>query len=186
MDDVDEVLNFASINASTIVKLRNGDVLSNVDLEYKFSTASSEKTLVAKSGDVVKIARGADLRIEATKDMNEDSAITIFDAIDAARLSLGMTTMSGSKSALDFISADMNSDGRVSIFDALDIAKASLNMHVENVPRWVFLDGSNEIPSFDSNNIAYDEFIESNIVSSDIDSEFVAVLIGDVNASFGL
>ena len=186
MDDVDEVLNFASINASTIVKLRNGDVLSNVDLEYKFSTASSEKTLVAKSGDVVKIARGADLRIEATKDMNEDSEITIFDAIDAARLSLGMTTMSGSKSALDFIAADMNSDGRVTIFDAIDIAKASLNMHIENVPRWVFLDGSNGLPSFDSNNIAYDDFIESNIVSSDIDTEFVAVLIGDVNASFGL
>lgn len=127
-------------------------------------------------------------KIEAALDYDGSSNSKIIssqDALDALRLSVGLSTSSGTHNAADFIAADFNQDGKVSSQDALSILKFSVGLMIDHQPKWVFLDTNADYSGINKSNIAYSEGINSFASEPADQISLTGVLIGDVNDSYG-
>ena len=111
-------------------------------------------------------------------------AISSQDALDALKLSVGMTTAAGTKTAFDFISADFNQDGKVSAQDALSILKYSVGLTTPEQAKWVFVDKYGDYSDISRTNINYYEGDYILDISADATVSLTGILIGDVNDSY--
>ena len=111
-------------------------------------------------------------------------AISSQDALDALKLSVGMTTAAGTKTAFDFISADFNQDGKVSAQDALSILKYSVGLTTPEQAKWVFIDKYGDYSDISRTNINYHEGDYILDISADTTVSLTGILIGDVNDSY--
>ena len=117
------------------------------------------------------------------KDFTNDTEITIRDALDALKLSIGMTKSDGTINPLDFIAADMNQDGKVSVRDALEILKYSLG--IDSSPaHWKFVPSDLDTSSLSLSAVTYDDTLLVNLSELQSIQNFVGILVGDVNGTF--
>ena len=116
---------------------------------------------------------------------NAADNICLNDALDALKLSVGMTTSAGTKTAFDFISADFNQDGKVSSQDALAILKYSVGLTTPEQAEWVFVDTSADYSGVSKSNTSYTEGVSIADRSADTTVSLTGILIGDVNDSYG-
>ena len=116
------------------------------------------------------------------KDFTNDRTVTVRDALDALRMSVGMSKSDGSLEALDFISADYNKDGKVSVTDALEILKYSLKMDVTQA-QWVFIESDTDVSSLGRRNVDYSENLTVNFADLGSDQGITGILLGDVNVT---
>jgi hypothetical protein len=126
--------------------------------------------------------------ILATKDATHtlsDRSITSADALDALRMSVGLSPQEGLISNAQYISADFNRDGKVTSSDALQILKYAVGLDVENEAEWVFINSNGNLKSISRSSVEYETIIsfdETVVIGS---ADTTALLIGDVNASYG-
>jgi len=111
-------------------------------------------------------------------------AISAADALDALKLSVGLSTSAGTKTAYDFISADFNQDGKVSSQDALSILKYSVGLPTPEQAKWVFVDSSGDYSGVSKSNTSYTEGVSIADLSADTTVSLTGILIGDVNDSY--
>ena len=116
--------------------------------------------------------------------LNSTKAISSQDALDALKLSVGLTTSSGSKTAFDYISADFNQDGKVSSQDALSILKYSVGLPTPEQAKWVFVDTNGDYSGVSKSNTSYTEGLGIADLSIDTSVSLTGILIGDVNDSY--
>ena len=114
----------------------------------------------------------------------ETKFITSQDALDALKLSVGMTTAAGTKNAFDLMSADFNQDGKVSSQDALSILKYSVGLSTPEQAKWVFVDTNGDYTSVSKSNTSYTEGVSIADLSADTTVSLTGILIGDVNDSY--
>ena len=95
------------------------------------------------------------MTLEIEKDFVNNSTVTVRDALDALKLSIGMTKSDGTTNPLDFLAADMNQDGKVSVRDALDILKYSLKMD-SSPAQWKFIPDELDTSGFSRQDASYD------------------------------
>lgn len=86
-------------------------------------------------------------------------SITSQDALDVLRLSVGMDTQNGSKTAVDYIEADFNKDGKVSSQDALAIVKNAVGLSTTEQAERVLVDSDGDYSDISRTNVNYDESI---------------------------
>ena len=120
----------------------------------------------------------------ATAFSNSLKAVTSADALDALKLSVGLTPSNGTPNAYDYIAADFNRDGKVTSSDALDILKYAVGLEVERDAEWVFIRSDEDLTAVGKNNVAYDTNILIEDITSDAEIGLVGILIGDVNDSY--
>ena len=123
-----------------------------------------------------------DVLINITKDFTNDRIISVRDALDALRITVGMNKSDGSLGPLDYISADFNRDGKVSIVDALEILKYSLDMDVTQA-QWVFIDGSTDLSGIERRDVTYSEDLSVNFSDLENNQDITGILLGDVNGT---
>ena len=124
-----------------------------------------------------------DMALEIEKDFVNNRTFTVRDALDALKLSIGMTKSDGITNPLDFLAADMNQDGKVSVRDALDILKYSLKM--ESSPaQWKFVPDDLDTSSFSRQDASYDGSYDVQFYDLQSEQNIVGILIGDVNGTF--
>jgi cyclophilin family peptidyl-prolyl cis-trans isomerase len=111
-------------------------------------------------------------------------AVSSQDALDALKLSVGMTTAAGTKTAFDYISADFNQDGKVSSQDALSILKYSVGLTTPEQAKWVFVDTNGDYSGVSKSNTSYTEGVSIADLSADTTIGLTGILIGDVNDSY--
>jgi len=111
-------------------------------------------------------------------------AISSQDALDALKLSVGLSTSAGTKTAYDFISADFNQDGKVSSQDALSILKYSVGLPTPEQAKWVFVDTNGDYSGVSKSNTSYTEGVSIAALSADTTVGLTGILIGDVNDSY--
>ena len=117
-----------------------------------------------------------------TKDFTNDRTITVRDALDALRITVGMTKSDGNLVPNDYIAADFNKDGKVSVVDALEILKYSINMDVTQA-QWVFVDGDMDVSSVGRRDVIYSEDLSVSFSDLDTNQDITGILLGDVNGT---
>jgi hypothetical protein len=110
-------------------------------------------------------------------------AITPQDALEALRLSVGLTTIGGSKTALDFMAADFNQNGKVTPQDALDILKYSVGLR-ELDTEWMFVDSAGDYSGITKGDVSFTEGVSIADMSSDASVGLTGILLGDVNDTY--
>ena len=123
-----------------------------------------------------------DVSLTVEKDFTNDRTITVRDALDALRISVGMTKSDGNLVSNDYITADFNKDGKVSVVDALEILKYSINMDVTQA-QWVFVDGDMDVSSVGRRDVIYSEDLTVNFSDLNSDQGITGILLGDVNGT---
>jgi hypothetical protein len=123
--------------------------------------------------------------IELTKDIdkNAEDAITSNDALQALRLSVGLTRSDGTASWKDYVSADFNKDGKVTSVDALNILNFSVGLDGGD-PEWLFIDNNKDYSQIDEKNTSHSSGVVLTDSFSNTAINIEAILLGDVNSSF--
>ena len=123
-----------------------------------------------------------DVSLTVTKDFTNDRTITVRDALDALRMSVGMTKVDGSLDPKDYITADYNKDGKVSVTDALEILKYSLDMDVTQA-QWIFIKDDLDLSGLDRRNVNYSEDLSVSFSDLNNNQDITGILLGDVNGT---
>ena len=128
---------------TTSVVTRDGSTISDVDVVMSDGTNSSSYKSAADGSVSGSLTSGSASTVTGSLAYSKSTkAVSSQDALDALKLSVGMTTAAGTKTAFDFISADFNQDGKVSSQDALAILKYSVGLPTTEQAKWVFVDTS--------------------------------------------
>ena len=174
-----------SHTATTSVVTRDGATISDVDVVMSDGTNSSSYKSAADGSVSGTLTSGSASTIEASLAYSSSTkAVSSQDALDALKLSVGMTTAAGTKTAFDFISADFNQDGKVSSQDALAILKNSVGFPTTGQAKWVFVDTNGDYSGVSKSNTSYTEGVSIAELSADTTVGLTGILIGDVNDSY--
>jgi hypothetical protein len=142
----------------------------------------------SKNGHVThfELGRGSEMLVLADKeiDVASDRAIGAYDALQALRLSVGLSKSNGKAEWHDFIAADINKDGRVGADDALNILKFAVGVTGGPSADWVFVDGDADWSGIGRRSSGYDEGIRLEDVLADHGVNLIGILVGDVDGSY--
>jgi hypothetical protein len=175
----------AEYTVSTTVVTRSDVVMPNVNLlmvngaDVSFPTASSEGTFSAEFLEGTSPSSSALLSYSSEYD-----SISSQDALDALKLSIGLSTSAETKNAFDFLAADFNQDGKVSSQDALEILKCAIGLSTEQQAKWVFVDTNGDHSAISEANTSYTQKADLSELSGDTSLSLTGILIGDVNDTY--
>ena len=180
--EIPEAKDFA---VSSIVSTRDGSKIADVDVVMSDGANSSSYKSAADGSVSGSLTSGSASTVTGSLAYsNSTKAVSSQDALDALKLSVGMTTAAGTKTAFDFISADFNQDGKVSSQDALSILKYSVGLTTPEQAEWVFVDTGGDYSGVSKSNTSYTEGVTIADLSADTTIGLTGILIGDVNDSY--
>jgi hypothetical protein len=170
---------------TTSVVTRDGSKIADADVVMSDGTNSSSYKSTADGSVSGSLTSGSASTVTGSLAYsNSTKAVSSQDALDALKLSVGMTTAAGTKTAFDFISADFNQDGKVSSQDALSILKYSVGLTTPEQAKWVFVDTGGDYSGVSKSNTSYTDGVSIAELSADISVSLTGILIGDVNDSY--
>ncbi|MDA8542634.1 S8 family serine peptidase [Rhodobacteraceae bacterium] len=174
-----------SHTVTTSVVTRDGSKISDADVVMSDGTNSSSYKSSADGSVSGELASGSSTTVTGSLAYSSSTkAISSQDALDALKLSVGLSTSAGTKTAFDFISADFNQDGKVSSQDALAILKNSVGLPTTEQAKWVFVDTNGDYSGVSKSNTSYTEGVTIADLSADTTIGLTGILIGDVNDSY--
>jgi len=169
----------------TSVVTRDGSKIADVDVVMSDGTNNSSYTSAADGSVSGSLTSGSASTVTGSLAYSSSTkAISSQDALDALKLSVGMTTSAGTKTAFDFISADFNQDGKVSSQDALAILKNAVGLPTTEQAEWVFVDTNGDYSGVSKSNTSYTEGVSIADLTADTSVGLTGILIGDVNDSY--
>ena len=164
---------------------RSGEAISGFQLSS--SSGSETETYVTGGTGMFEWSSTPGATVEfvsATAYSNSLKAVTSADALDALKLSVGLTPSNGIPNAYDYIAADFNQDGKVTSSDALEILKYAVGLPATEQAEWVFTDTNGDYSGVSKSNTSYTEGVSIAELSADISVSLTGILIGDVNDSY--
>jgi hypothetical protein len=180
-----EIPEIEDFTVSSIVSTRDGSKIADVDVVMSDGANSSSYKSAADGSVSGSLTSGSASTVTGSLAYsNSTKAVSSQDALDALKLSVGMTTAAGTKTAFDFISADFNQDGKVSSQDALSILKYSVGLTTPEQAEWVFVDTGGDYSGVSKSNTSYTEGVTIADLSADTTIGLTGILIGDVNDSY--
>jgi hypothetical protein len=169
----------------TSVVTRDGSKIADVDVDMSDGTNSFSYTSAADGSVSGSLTSGSDSTVTGSLAYsNSTKAVSSQDALDALKLSVGMTTGAGTTTAFDYIAADFNQDGKVSSQDALAILKYSVGLPTTEQAEWVFVDTNGDYSGVSKSNTSYTGGVSIADLSADTTVGLTGILIGDVNDSY--
>jgi hypothetical protein len=154
---------------NAMVDVNNGQSTVNSDVDGQFA---------------MEVEQGGDYSISTLLDSDPENGVTTYDLVIISQHILGLTPMN---SPYKLIAADANNSGSVTTLDLVTIRRVILQIdeNFQNNTSWRFVDADYVFP-VPSNpwSTGFPEVINmNNVDESVLDADFVAVKIGDVNAS---
>ncbi len=190
-----------SCQTSVIIQSGSGcepepEIAGTVETELNFGVANVKVRILSPSGFdqtftttnngeyTINAIEGADYSITPEKDTQPLNGVSTFDLVLIRKHILGVDTLD---SPYKIIAADINNSGAVSTFDIVEIRKLILviNTSFPNNKSWRFVDASYVFPNpMNPFTAPFPESIFVNNLNSDeLDKNFIAIKIGDVNNS---
>jgi hypothetical protein len=170
--------------AGNVANDENEDV-QDVTVAINSTTGfGATQTTSADGNFTFNVPAGGDYTITPSKDMNPRNGVTTFDLVQISKHILSIESLG---SPYKMIAADANNSGNVSTLDLVQIRKLILFISDDfaNNSSWRFVDKAYTFPNATNPWAeAFPEVISLNNVSAaDLNNNFVAVKIGDVNGS---
>ena len=192
-DDVDvdsstATFEFNSHELSGTITSRGGGILSDVAVTVDVSGSDDDLTATTSEagGFLLEVDDGVDLSVLADLthiNATPTKAITPHDALEALRLSVGLDTTTGSKTAYNYMAADFNQNGKVTPHDALEILKYSVGLRDLDTD-WKFIDSNGDYSDISRTNTVYDEGVSAQNITANLDMSMTGILLGDVNDTY--
>ena len=136
------VADYITINISS----RSNYNLDNVNSKVDFQSSDEIKQSGSDGNLSFDISSNSSFTLSNSLDYsNTLKSINSQDALEALRLSVGLSTTSGAQDAFSYIAADINKDGRVSAEDALLILKYSSTIDLNS---YCIFESNNEKSTF--------------------------------------
>ena len=189
--DVEHPVHGATYNVSIDyyeVKTNDSGLISTVNVQPVDVINGS---LIANDVLVTEAFLDSDIHIKPIKSVTEEqlSDITVYDALDALKIAIGLAPSQGEVQEHHLIAADIDQSGDVSVYDALGILKTAIGLEASSAPKWAFINKDyqpNDNPFYvmTADDIQYQESMTILDIQNDVFSEFEAVLLGDVDMSF--
>jgi hypothetical protein len=180
-----EIPEVKTFTVSSSVVTRDGSKIADAGVVMSDDTNSSSYKSAADGSVSGSLTSGSASTVTGSLAYsNSTKAVSSQDALDALKLSVGMTTAAGTKTAFDFISADFNQDGKVSSQDALSILKYSVGLTTPEQAKWIFVDTNGDYSGIIKSNTSYTEGVSIADLSADTTVSLTGILIGDVNDSY--
>ena len=181
-DSFDKTLSLAS-EMSGVISTRAGTPIEGATIDLKsVSDQSTLEILLSGTDGTFSTMVSEDVTLGITKSFENNRQITVRDALETLKLSLGKTKTDGTIEDLDFIAADFNLDGKVSVRDALEILKYSLKKGNYDA-KWVFVESDMDTSTLSKGSVVYDDSISIELDSLVNPIDITAILVGDINGS---
>ncbi len=166
-------------------QIRTEDALNVNNVTVRITTPSSEEQMVTnESGSFeLKVDKGAQVKITPVKKGGLENGLSTLDLILIQRHLLRKNLIT---SPYKLIAADANDDGKLSPADVLFLRRVILNKMdgINEATSWKFVDANyafiNRKEAYAEN---YPTALDIAHLNNDLNSEFVAVKLGDVNHS---
>ncbi|MBK9492015.1 MAG: T9SS type A sorting domain-containing protein [Haliscomenobacter sp.] len=157
--------------------------LQGVTVTLSGHNAMSSTTNASGDYSFVNLTQGGDFTVTPQLDKNHLNGVSTFDLVLIQKHILGVQALN---SPYKLIAADANNSKSISTLDMIQIRKLILNIdeHFANNTSWRFVDATYRFPNPAnpwSGNIP--EVVSMNDLATNITANFVAIKVGDVNAS---
>lgn len=173
-----------------IILDRKGQELTNVSIKQYLSSdadaAAESATDEAGSYFLMLAQRDGYVELDSNITYQQTSAISVYDALDALKMAIGLTPSIDSQNSYALIAADIDQSGDVSVYDALDILKAAIGLQSNNAPKWVFVDKTKDYDAITASEVVYDNNLQIADLDNSLTIDFTGILLGDVDASYTL
>ena len=186
INDPNNLCNGGTVTIGGKVSQENG--VEMIDIEMNISGGQTGMIQTDQNGDYdfVNLASGANYTVTPERDNFHANGVTTFDLVVIQQHILGIAPLS---SPYKMIAADANNSGSITTFDIIQIRQIILGILV-NYPAnnsWRFVESSFVFPN--PSNPWQTAFPEqttfNNQMVDEMDTDFVAVKIGDINNSAG-
>lgn len=172
------------VTTAGAIAAENDDLIEDVTVNLSGMSNGTFTTDENGSYSFGAIPVGNDITITPEKDDDALNGVTTYDLVLISKHILGVQQLD---SPYKLIAADANNSGSVTTFDLVEVRKIILLVNTEfpNNTSWRFVDKGYTFPNpVNPWEEVFPEVINiNNISSSVLDADFVAVKIGDVNAS---
>jgi len=157
--------------------------LQGVSVTLSGSGTQNDLTKADGNYEFVNISKGGDFTVTPQLDKNHLNGVSTFDLVLIQKHILGVQALN---SPYKMIAADANNSKSISTLDLIQIRKLILNIdtHFANNTSWRFVDATYRFPSATNPwSASFPEVVSVNDLVGNIKANFVAIKIGDVNAS---
>ena len=166
-----------------VIETEGAEPVADVDVQLSGSNQSSMMT--TNDGQYgFAVTPGGDYTVTPVKDVDPLNGVTTFDLVLITKHILGVQELD---SPYKMIAADANKSNSITTFDLVQLRKLILFIDTEFPANtsWRFVDKAYVFP--DPTDPWVEEFPEvinfNNVTADELDSDFIAVKIGDVNGS---
>ena len=124
----------------------------------------------------------ADYRITPKKDVQPLNGVSTYDLVLISKHILGITPFNNPH---QYIAADVNQSGSVTVFDMVQLRRLILNLDTEfkNNTSWKFVETNYQFTTENPAGETFPTLSSVNNLSHDMQMDFIAVKIGDVNGN---
>lgn len=151
-----------------------------------FTFDDGTETLISPDADGafdLSFMTGLTGRLDAAPGPADVDALTVGDALDVLRLSVGLEPSFGPATPFDLVAADVDRSGSVDVGDALDVLRAAVGLDAEGPGRRVLLDGRDTFEGMSPDNVSYTSGIDVDAGFRGDAGDLMLVTLGDVGAT---
>jgi len=173
----------ATLNIAGTIATEGNAKLQGANITLSGAASQSATSTANGAYSFLNLAQGGDFTVSPQLDKNHLNGVSTFDLVLIQKHILGVQALN---SPYKMIAADVNNSKSISTLDLIALRKLILNIdtHFANNTSWRFVDAAYQFPT--PNNpwsAAFPEVVSVNDLATNVTANFMAIKVGDVNAS---
>jgi hypothetical protein len=171
------------VNIAGTISTEGNANLQGVSITLSGAASQNATTVANGAYSFINLSKGGDFTVTPQLDKNHLNGVSTFDLVLIQKHILGVQALN---SPYKMIAADVNNSKTISTLDLIALRKLILNIdtHFANNTSWRFVDAAYQFPNASNPwSAAFPEVVSINDMANNVTANFVAVKIGDVNAS---
>jgi hypothetical protein len=172
-----------SFNIAGTIATEGAAKLQGASITLSGAASQTATTTANGAYSFVNLAKGGDFTISPQLDKNHLNGVSTFDLVLIQKHILGIQALN---SPYKLIAADVNNSKSISTLDMIQLRKLILNIDqtFQNNTSWRFVDAAYVFPERGNPWSAnFPEVVSVNDFATSVTANFVAIKVGDVNAS---
>ncbi len=164
------------------IQTTDDKMMNNVTVTATSSDGISIATVTEDGLFQLSLPKNDSYTLKPELDTDPLNGVTTFDLVLISKHILGLQSFN---SPYQYVAADVNQSGTISAYDMVQLRQLILNINQKfpNNTSWKFVDATYTFTNDNPANEAYRETVELSDMQDEMQADFMAVKIGDVNQS---